>query len=153
MFGICSILIPAGYSNDPYYYQSPHQPLTNPKETENAYLGPAASSSAVSPEDDPGSREVIAMNATLRDGEFRLFRDLNFATPTGSAHVDGNRAETNAVTVMPANGGVIADYEQGRDEPDTFSPKNNSQLSQGVQSSHGIQCLSKKLPARLEVKS
>lgn len=117
MFGICSILIPAGYSNDPYYYQSPHQPLTNPKETENAYLGPMASAAAVSPENDPG-REVIAMNATLRDGDFRLFRDLNFTTTTGgddSAPVEGNNGERNAVTVIPANGGAIDNYEQGRD--------------------------------------
>ena len=117
MFGICSILIPAGYSNDPYYYQSPHQPLTNPKETESAYLGPAAASTsaAVSPEG-----EVIAMDATLRDGgDFRLFRDLNFTTTTttgsggdGVAPDDGNHGETNAVTVIQANGGTIANFEQ-----------------------------------------
>ena len=70
MFGICSILIPAGYSNDPYYYQSPHQPLTNPKETENAYLG--RPSTAVWPVAEDPNREVITMDATLRDGDFRL---------------------------------------------------------------------------------
>ena len=69
MFGICSILIPAGYSNDPYYYQSPHQPLTNPKETENAYLG--RPSTAVWPVAEDPNREVITMDATLRDGDFR----------------------------------------------------------------------------------
>ena len=132
MFGICSILIPAGYSNDPYYYQSPHQPLTNPKETESAYLGPAASSSAaVSPEGDP-SREVIAMDATLRDGDFRLFRDLNFTTTTatgsdGVVPVDGNHGETNAVTVIQANGGAIANFEQGRNEAEENPICRNSQ--------------------------
>ena len=69
VFGICSILIPAGYSNDPYYYQSPHQPLTNPKETENAYLG--RPSTAVWPVAEDPNREVITMDATLRDGDFR----------------------------------------------------------------------------------
>ena len=105
MFGICSILIPAGYSNDSYYFQNPHQPLTNPKETENAYLGPRAASAAVSPEDGTG----IAMNATLRDGEFRLFRDLSFTTTTLGG---SNATENNAVTVLPANGEAIDENEQ-----------------------------------------
>ncbi len=29
VFGLCSLIIPAGYANDPYYFQCPKQPLSS----------------------------------------------------------------------------------------------------------------------------
>ena len=85
VFGLCSLLIPAGYNNDAYFFQLPNQPLSRPDKVRGDDYRQQQQQQQQEQE-ETGRNDGIALNATLTQ------RRLTITSPT----TDVNGPTTNS---------------------------------------------------------